>query len=153
TGAGLRYRYFASCPRPAESDAAAQGCHVFQWSHMQRYGQDGPVGDFEFQAVAYERSGQIVYQYRTASPDAGAGATIGITSASGRDPLNVACNISNAAPAQSAVCIYEPDALPTGDNGLRLEQAAVSVPALAPGAQATIDLPFALAPDAQCGAG
>jgi lysyl endopeptidase len=153
-GAGLRYRYFASCPRAAESDSAAQGCHVFQWSHMQRY-VSGSVaqGDFEFQAIAYERSGQVVYQYRTASPDAGASATIGITNATGSDPLNIACNTSNAAPAQSALCIYQPDALPTGNAGLRIEQAALSVPALAVGAQATVDVPIAIAPNAQCGAG
>jgi lysyl endopeptidase len=151
-GSGLRYRYFDVCPRAAESDSAPQGCHVFQWSHMQRYAQSGAVGDFEFQAIAYERSGQITYQYRDAAPDAGAGATIGVTSATGTDPLNAACNVANAAPAQSAICLFEPSALPGGDAGLRVETPAVSVPAIAAGGQTVVDVPIAIASSAQCGA-
>lgn len=153
-GAGLRYRYFDACPRPAASSSVAQGCHVFQWSHMQAYvGPGAASGDFEFQAVAYERSGEVVYQYRSAMPNAGASATIGITNAAGNDPLNVACNAVDAAPAQSAVCIFEPAALPGGNSGLRIEQAALEVPPLAAGASATVNVPIAIAPDAQCGAG
>lgn len=150
-GAGLRYRYFASCPRQAESDrSAAQGCHVFQWSRMQTYSSTGaPTGDFEFQAIAYERSGQVSYQYRSAAPDAGASATIGISNAAGNDPLNTSCEVANAAPASSAVCIFAPNAL---NAGLRLESPSSAVPALAPGAQATVDVPIAIRTDATCGA-
>ena len=150
-GSGLRYRYFASCPRASETGSATQGCHVFQWSHMQRYAQSGAVGDFEFQAIAYENSGQIAYQYRTAAPDAGAGATLGITSADGSDFLNAACNQANSAAAQSAVCFYKPGAAPGGDSGVRIETATVSAPGLAAGAQANVDLTFAVSPTAQCG--
>jgi lysyl endopeptidase len=154
TGAGLRYRYFASCPRTAESDfSQPQGCHVFQWSRMQQYVQGGnAVGDFEFQAIAYERTGQVSYQYRTASPDAGSSSTIGISNVSGNDPLNAACGDTNAAPAQSAICLFEPSALPSGDSGLRLESAALVVPALATAQQAVVNVPIALEPDATCGA-
>lgn len=154
TGAGLRYRYFASCPRAAEADAAtAQGCHVFQWSRMQIYSDGGAAqGDFEFQAVVYERSGQVSYQYRSAAPDAGAGATIGINNVPGTDPLNASCDADNAAPAQSAVCIFSPGALPSVDSGLRIESATLAVSALAPSQQTTVDVPFALSPGASCGA-
>jgi hypothetical protein len=153
-GSGLRYRYFATCPRPSDTGAAAQGCHVFQWSHMQIYassGAGGPVGDFEFQGIAYESSGEITYQYRTAAPDSGASATIGITSATGSDPLNAACNVAGAAPAQSAICLYKPGATPGGDPGLRLENAAIAVPAINAGGSAVVDVPFAIASTAQCG--
>jgi lysyl endopeptidase len=109
-GDGLRYRYFASCPRQPEVDAATpQGCHVFQWNGVTRWSGGNR---FEFQAVAYARSGQIVYQYRVADPTAGGSATIGIINDTASDRLNVACNSSNAAPAQSAVCIYPPGTNP-----------------------------------------
>lgn len=154
-GAGLRYRYFASCPRTSDSDAAQpQGCHVFQWSRMQLYVSGGAAsGDFEFQAIAYERSGQVSYQYRTASPNSGASATIGISNPAGNDPLNVRCNAANAAPALSAVCVFAPDALPVAaDNGLRLESAAIAVPTLNTAQQTTVNVPIALDADATCGA-
>jgi lysyl endopeptidase len=109
-GDGMRYRYFASCPRQPEVDAAtAQGCHVFQWNGVTRWAGGNR---FEFQAIAYERSGQIVYQYRTADPLAGGAATIGIINQDASIRLNVACNTANAAPAQSAVCIYPPGTQP-----------------------------------------
>lgn len=153
-GAGLRYRYFASCPRQAESDRnQAQGCHVFQWSRMQIYNSAGAAtGDFEFQAVAYERTGQVSYQYRSAAPDAGAGSSIGLSNAAGDDPLNTSCDAANAAPAQSAVCLFEPSAQPVVNAGLRIESATTAVPTLAAGAQTTIDVPIALKTDASCGA-
>jgi lysyl endopeptidase len=149
-GAGLRYRYFASCPRQPEADAGSpQGCHVFQWSGMQRWA-GGNV--FEFQAVAYERSGQVAYQYRSADPLAGGGATIGIIDASGSDPLHVGCNTGGRAQAQSAICIYSPDALPgsSADPVLRLPPVR-DLPAIAAGASVTIDVPFAIDAGAQCG--
>jgi lysyl endopeptidase len=109
-GDGVRYRYFASCPRQPEVDAATpQGCHVFQWNGVTRWAGGNR---FEFQAIAYERSGQIVYQYRTADPLAGGAATIGIINQDASVRLNVACNTANAAPAQSAVCIYPPGTQP-----------------------------------------
>ena len=154
TGAGLRYRYFASCPRQAESDRSqAQGCHVFQWSRMQVYVDGGAAqGDFEFQAIAYERTGQVSYQYRSAAPDAGQGSTIGVSNAAGTDPLNVGCNAANAATAQSAVCVFDPSALPAVNAGLRIETPAPSLTALAPSATTTVDVPIAIKTDATCGA-
>jgi lysyl endopeptidase len=154
TDGGLRYRYFPTCPRAAESDAAAQPCHVFQWSRMQLYVEGGPAsGDFEFQAIAYERSGQVTYQYRSAAPNAGATATIGVSNFAGNDPLNVQCNGVNAAPAQSAICVFDPTALPAAaDPGLRLESPALALPALATAAQSVVNVPIALRTDATCGA-
>ena len=153
-GAGLRYRYFATCPRQAESDRTqAQGCHVFQWSRMQVYVNGGAAaGDFEFQAIAYERTGQVTYQYRSAAPDAGAGSTIGLSNASGNDPLNVGCDEANAATAQTAVCMFEPDALPVVNAGLRIESPAPAVSTLAPTTQTTINVPIAISTGATCGA-
>jgi lysyl endopeptidase len=182
-GDGLRYRHFPACPRLPEVDAASpQGCHVFQWTGMERFDDNGR---FEFQAIVYERSGQIVYQYRLADPLAGGGATIGIIDASGGTRLNVSCNAANSAPANSAVCIYPPGTAPasapigpdafghraarSGQGSCRYEfldiaagtdvgaplQLPAAVPAvgqLAPGASTVVDVPFLVERDAACGA-
>jgi lysyl endopeptidase len=155
SGAGLRYRYYPSCPRQAESDRnSTQGCHVFQWSRMQTYvaGGEDATGDFEFQAIAYERTGQVAYQYRSASPDLGAGATIGISNPAASDPLNVRCNEASAAPAQSAICVFDPAAVPSASSALRIESATAALGALNPAQSTTIDVPFAVRSDASCGA-
>lgn len=151
TGGGLRYRYFATCPRAAEV-GGAQGCHVFSWTRMQRWNNNAPSGDFDFQAIAYEGSGQIAYQYRTASPDVGAGATIGITNASGSEVFNVACAASNAAPANSASCLFAPGQQPATQSAARLFGAVPAVPALAAGASTTLDITFQVPSGTQCGA-
>src|SRR5690606_1371826 len=136
-GAGLRYRYFANCPRPAESGSAAQGCHVFQWSGMGYYGQDE---DFEFQAIAYEQSGQVSYQYRSAASDVGEQAVVGLVDARGEDAFNFSCMVAHATPAQSAYCAFASDGLPRSES-LRVERPALELPALAGGQSTVIDVP------------
>ena len=151
SGAGLRYRYFSSCPRAAEV-GGPQGCHVFSWTRMQRYNLAVAVGDFDFQAIAYEASGQISYQYRTASDNAGAEATIGIANASGSETFNVSCQAGSPAPANSAVCLFNPAAQPNTSSVVRLPSAAPAVAPLAPGSSVDIALPFSTDATAQCGA-
>ncbi len=150
-GAGLRYRYFASCPRAAEA-GGAQGCHVFSWTRMQRYNANQPAGDFDFQAVAYESSGQIAYQYRNASPNAGAAATIGIVNSTGSEVLNVSCQSGSPAPANSAACLFAAGAQPTLGSAAIMPSAAQNLPALSVGQSATVNVAFSSTSDAQCGA-
>jgi hypothetical protein len=122
SGAGLRYFYFAQCPRAAQTAPAAQGCHVFQWSRMRWIDSDQTSdisGDATFQAIVYQPSGEIVYQYLAADPHAGGRATIGVIGTTGvigqsADPFDVACNQANAAPSGRAVCIFTPSAAPVG---------------------------------------
>lgn len=150
-GAGLRYRYFNTCPRLANT-GVVQGCHVFQWSGMSYYmGVDELLGDFEFQAVAYATTGEVAYQYRAAAPDEGDWANIGLIGVEGNDPLNLAC-VSNNQPAKanSAICIHSPQAQAHATPDLRLESPALSLPALAAGASATVSLPIAISADAAC---
>ena len=144
---GLRYRYFASCPRPAET-ANAGGCHVFQWTAVGQYSTNGPVGSAEFQALVYEANGQVVYQYRTPTNDNGASATIGLIDTNGNDPLPARCNTNGAAPANSAICLYTPNALPP--EPIQLTQAVQSVGSLGPGASTTVNVPFYVKQDAGC---
>jgi hypothetical protein len=149
-GSGLRYRYFASCPRAPEV-GGAQGCHVFSWTAMQRWNSNAPSGNFDFQAIAYENSGQIAYQYRTASPDLGAAATIGISNGSGSEVLNISCQAGAPAPAASAACLFAPTAQP-----VTLSQANASstrpLPSLAAGASTVVNVDFSIPASAQCGA-
>ncbi|MBD8528192.1 hypothetical protein [Pseudomarimonas arenosa] len=148
-GGGLRYRYFATCPRGAES-ANAGGCHVFQWTGVGQFSTGGTVGNAEFQAVVYETSGQITYQYRTTLNDGGASATIGLNDADGNDPLIARCNQA-AANASSALCLYTPEALPAG-SPIQVTQAVQPLGNLAAGANTTVNVPFYIAPTAGCGA-
>ncbi len=146
-GAGLRYRYFATCPRPAEAGGAVQGCHVFQWTGMGYYGEDD---DFEFQAIAYEQSGQVSYQYRSAASDEGVLASIGLVNAAGDDALNLSCKQANVT-AQTAFCAFTPNAVPL-QQALRVEKPALELPAIAAGASATVNVPLAFDASLSCDA-
>ncbi|MGQ0800370.1 MAG: trypsin-like peptidase domain-containing protein [Pseudomarimonas sp.] len=150
TGAGLRYRYFDICPRSGEV-GGAQGCHVFSWTRMQRYNGNQPTGDFDFQAIAYAGRGQIAYQYRTVSPDAGAAATIGIASATGSEVLNVSCQAGSPAPENSAACVFAPGGQPNNQSLVRLPAAVQAVAAIAIGQSTTLSVPFSVDAGAACG--
>lgn len=152
-GAGLRYLWFATCPRAAAS-GVAQGCHVFQWSGMGYYiSQTQTDGNFDFQAIAYAQTGEVAYQYRTAAPDQGDLANIGLIGVQGADPLNLACESNNhPAKPQSAICIHSPQAIASAAPTVRLETPIVSLPALAAGASATVNLPVQVKSNAACGA-
>ena len=150
-GGGLRYRYFTSCPR-APIGGADQSCHVFQWDAMQDYSQTAPSGNASFQAIAYPGNGQVVYQYRRANTTAGAGATIGLLNSSGSTQLLAACNAADAAPAERTICVFDPQNLPVNAAALLLETPTVSVPALAAGASATIEVNLRVPEGSACGA-
>lgn len=152
-GAGLRYRYFETCPRLANS-GVTQGCHVFQWSGMGYYmGEDEVEGNFDFQAVAYAATGEVAYQYHVAAPDEGDLANIGLIGVAGDDPLNLYCeSYEQPTKAETAICIHSPQALATAAANLRVEVPTLAVPALAPGASATVSLPVSIRPDAACAA-
>ena len=150
-GAGLRYRYFSSCPRSGEGSGGNGACHVFQWSHMQAYSTGGAQGDAEFQAIVYEGSDEVVYQYKTADRDSGAAATIGLVAAdTATGSFSLPCGDSNAA-AGSAVCVFSPGGQPASENKLIVENPAISVPALAINASAPVTVSFAIPSDATCG--
>lgn len=151
SGAGLRYRHFANCPRAGEGSGGSGGCHVFQWSRMQTWEQAGAEGDAEFQAIVYEGSDQIVYQYRTADRDAGASATIGLIAADGANgSFSLPCGDAHAG-SGSAVCVFAPDGQPEAVSNLVVENPAISVPALGVNASAPVTVSFAVPSDAACG--
>lgn len=152
----LRWASFAQCPRPSEVGAATQRCLVFQWNNMGLYAGSGqsPEGDFDFQAVVYPLSWQIVYQYRSSVPAQGAGATVGILdpSTSGNQ-LTASCNLPQVTPL-SAVCFYHPQHLPapSADLGkLRLENPLVNLGVLESNETRPVSAFFAIDPTASCG--
>ena len=150
-GAGLRYRYFASCPRAAQA-GGAQGCHVFQWNGMAAYTGSAPAGNFSFQAVVYEQSGQVTYQYAGADTQSGGSATLGLIDAAGNDPFNFACNLGGSVSAGRSYCGYAPESLPPAARSLRLPQAGLPLDGIAAGGSTTLSLPMQIASDASCGA-
>lgn len=148
SGGGLRYRYFASCPRAAQA-GGAQGCHVFQWSNM---GTFDSGGSFEFQAIAYEQSGQFAYQYRSVDPLSGGSATVGLVAAGGNDPLNLSCNAANSLRAGGSFCAYAPNATPADGRKASLARGAATLSPLGSGQSATVELEVKIDQDAACGA-
>ncbi|HET9048870.1 MAG TPA: hypothetical protein VFN29_07930 [Chiayiivirga sp.] len=152
-GAGLRYRYFETCPRVAAS-GTTQACHVFQWTGMGYYvSVDEIEGDFDFEAVAYAQTGEVAYQYHVAAPDQGDLANIGLVGVDSADPLNLYCeSYQQPAKAEQALCIHSPQALAAAGSTMRLESPTVALPAIAAGTSATVSLPVAIRADAACAA-
>lgn len=152
--AGLYREYFASCPRALFAGAAAEGCTVFSWREMARFSQAGGEGNFTFQALVYDRSGAIVYQYLSADPLAGGSATIGLQNAAVTANLEYGCNRSASAPANRAVCIYAPGAQPPAlrPADFSLANPTVALPSLAAGASVNAAIEFELDRNAACGA-
>jgi lysyl endopeptidase len=155
SGGNLRHQHFATCPRNADV-GAAQGCTVFQWNNLGRFTSNStpPSGNAVFQAILYDQSHEIVYQYLTADPLAGGGATISIENAARSDRSTYGCNTSSQAPAGRAVCFFEPSAVPTGAQSaaISLEGAAQQpLPNLASSQSAVVNVPFSVPTSATCG--
>ncbi|MDW8478897.1 MAG: trypsin-like peptidase domain-containing protein [Xanthomonadales bacterium] len=148
---GLFHRFFAQCPRPAQAGAANAACHVFQWNGMRAFSGD-PPGSYDFQAILYQGSHQIVFQYRSTDPDQGKGAHVTIQDPQNARRLPYSCRQAGRIGPVRSVCYFHPSAQPAGGGAaVRLETPAPSLPALAPGQQAVIAVDFKLADGAACG--
>ena len=109
-GGGLRRQYFASCPRAPEAGSGPRGCTVFSWTNMGRYNSSGQAeGAAEFQAILYDGTYQIVYQYRAADPLGGGGATLSLQNATATDRAQFACNQNGSAGAGTRGVLLPPD--------------------------------------------
>lgn len=151
----LRTAVFPSCPRPSDAGGSNQRCLVFTWSGMGLYNASGaPSGNFDFQAIVYPGTKQIVYQYRNASPGDGAGATIGLLNPGNTQQLlNYGCNAPTAT-AGRAVCIFHPQGQPQniGDaTKVRLENAVLPLGGLGANESRRLSNNFSIDPSTSCG--
>ncbi len=150
----LRWASFAQCPRPSGVAPSAQRCLVFQWNNMGLYSGGSAIGDFDFQAVVYPQTWQIVYQYRNSIPNNGDGATVGILNPDVNGyQLTSSCDLPQVQPSR-AVCYFHPQHLPppSADLGqLRMENPLVDLGALEPAATRRVSTFFAIDPQASCG--
>lgn len=156
SGGSLKHQHFSTCPRPADA-GGAQGCTVFQWNNIGNYTSSStpPAGNATFQAVLYDTSYEIVYQYIAADTLAGGGATISIENAAQTDRLSYGCNTANQAPTGRAVCFFEPSALPAGTQAAAISlegNAQRPLPNLTSSQTAQVTVPFAVPTTASCGA-
>lgn len=153
-GAGLYHRRFAQCPRTSPL-GGTRACHVFQWNDMEVLDSDGYfAGETDFQAIVYEGSGEIAYQYRRAAPTDLRSGAIGLVDSTGGDALALACpQASGQVPAAgSAMCIFAPGAQPVAEPPLRLESPALVLPQIAAGQSVTVNVPVKVSDRAACGA-
>lgn len=160
------------CPRRGAAPGSDGACQVFQWNDVDVLPEEGPfvplpLAEFDFQAILYEGSSEIVYQYGPDMPTDLSTPTVGIQNNSATRGLTWGCGEAGetVAPvrpaANSAVCFYHPDSQPSA----ALDQAVANL--LTPGAAfknpggnrnipaggtATATLEFAIDEDAPCGA-
>ncbi|MEM1091575.1 MAG: PKD domain-containing protein, partial [Pseudomonadota bacterium] len=146
------HQYFENCPRPGES-AGSAGCNIFQWNVDGFFG--GPSSpNFDFQAILYDGTNQIVYQYGPGNGRQGDSQTIGIQSQANPpfDGLTYACNEPNSVPDNSAVCIFHPSADSPGLSGdIQLERSALAVGAVGSGGSSQVDVTVQLNESFACG--
>lgn len=104
----LLTQYFATCPRRSQAGSGIEPCTVFQWDDAVHFlaGVTGPT--FDFQAILYHTSFQIVFQIGPGNPELGEGSTTGLQNFPPTDGLTYACNTPNSIPDNTAVCFANP---------------------------------------------
>lgn len=158
SGGGGYYEYFDLCPRA--SAVGDEGCHVFQWDRVS-FGTGGPTGpgprpdaDFSMQALVYETSGDVVYQYTGDDPIEGRDAAVGLQNGAADIGLQYSCQAPRVRP-ESAVCIAAPAADLPGPlfaEGVQLLTPAPALGDLESAAEIEVALEFAVDADFECGA-
>lgn len=146
------FQSFNVCPRLAEV-GGAQACTIFQWNNARFFQQGGTTtGNFRMQAILYQGSGQIVYQYDGPNLPALA-STVGLQNASASDGLNLSCGNATAIRAGQSACIFQRNNQPSSRGPLRLETPAVALASVGGGNPArSINVDFQVRPEAACGA-
>ncbi len=157
SGGGLYREYFATCPRAADV-GGARGCTVFSWRGMARVveGSGGAQieGNFDLQAIVYDGTYEIVFQYINPDPQTGGSATIGIQNPGPTIRSQYSCDTAQRATANRAVCFFHPSAQPSTAAAVTpiFDQPAVAVPNLASGQSANGTATFYVPATAACGA-
>ena len=155
SGGSLKHQHFNTCPRAADAGSASQGCTVFEWRNMGRYSSgSSATGNAVFQAILYDQSYEIVYQYVTADPTNGGNASIGLQSPDETLRFDYQCDSANAAPSGNSVCFFHPNALPAdlAEAKVHIVSGAATLGDLAAAAGADTTVKAYIDPAAQCGA-
>lgn len=106
---GLYYQYFATCPR-ASIDEPGEGCHVFQWI-TQFFSPSGPPM-FSLEALVYDQTGEVVYQYGPGNAQQGSSSTTGVQNTSGSSFVQLSFNTFGSVPPNSVRCLKHYDDSP-----------------------------------------
>lgn len=110
------YQYFAVCPRQSDRCAANEDCSIFQWNDARTFsaGVGGPT--FTFEAILYHQTNDLVFVYGTGhtAVNTGSSSTEGIQTFAPNPStaLQYACNTGGSISDNSAVCIFNPNAVP-----------------------------------------
>lgn len=104
----LLTRYFPTCPRRSQVGSGIEACTVFQWDDAAHFPGGGGAPTFDFQAILYHTSYQIVFQIGPGNPEQGLGSTTGIQNFPPTTGLTYACDTPNSIPDNTAVCFFNP---------------------------------------------
>lgn len=114
SGSDLRANHYANCPRASDA-IAGEACTVVAWKNWARVaGGDG----IDVAIVLYHASGEIAIQHAALDAGAGSSACVGIQNADAGDGGAWSCNGGRALPVASAVCWFDPEHPPGGDDTL-----------------------------------
>jgi len=102
---GIFYEFFADCPRASDLACGPEPCSVFQWNDANHF---GGADYFDFQAVLYHDSGEILYQYGAGNPEQGSSSTTGIMDPTKTIALTYACNTFGSIQDDMAIAIVPP---------------------------------------------
>lgn len=155
SGGSLKHQHFNTCPRASDAGSASQGCTVFEWRNMGRYASSGSAtGNAVFQAILYDQSYEIVYQYVTADPTSGGNASIGLQNPDETIRFDYKCDSANAAPSGNSVCFFHPSALPAdlAEAKVHVVSGAATLGDLAAAGGLDATVKAYIDPAAQCGA-
>ena len=147
---GLFHQHFDACPRPQGAGTEVQPCDVFQWEDMRYFSVTGDR--FDFQAILYRESFDLVFQYGPGDPRRGDRSTTGIQNAGGDVGLTYACNERDTLAPNAAVCIFHPDSnAPSQSDRAELLTPAVELGTVAVGESIDIGVDFRILDDFPCG--
>jgi PKD repeat protein len=157
---------FDDCPRPGDVRGGSGACWIFQWNNVDVLPAESPydplpLAKFDFQAILYEGTGEVVYQYGPDAPAELSTPTVGIQNNQATRGLTWGCDgMGGTQPplrpdADSAVCFYHPKNKPSEpleQRVVRLVNPVLDYEDLEPDEFGTSRLDFEIDEEAPCGA-
>jgi len=108
---GMFAQDFSPCPLTSPTfPGATLDCTILQWNNMIYFSGGG--GPFDMQAILYDQSWEIVYQYGSDVGQHGSGSTQGIMNQNSTIALQHSCNTANSIPNNFSICFTHPNGTP-----------------------------------------